>query len=128
MTDVVKFDHDPSEQEIFDAVLTNISKQGKCVDQSDKCQYRYKFGNGPYHRCAFGLFIPDEVYHEAFETLCIEEIIDHGEGLPKYLTTHLTLLESLQDAHDTSQGLRNFQLKMEMVADKYHQTIVYSAA
>lgn len=109
-------------QEIFDTVVTHLSKQGKrSVNIEGDCLYRGPGGLS----CAVGCLIPDSEYvHEMEGTL--DRLVDlfvTGELDAKVrpvtdelLDQHRDLIDDLHTAHDADLGKGNFLLWLRRAA------------
>ena len=141
--EIIQFDHEPSDQEVYDAAYEALIQQGlPSVDIKGNCVYR---NNG--YRCAVGLFIPDDVYDPSMENEGdLEELIGnwshdewYEEGdkrLPSWFNDKEGLLAALQVAHDKgaprhvsldmydeiriAEWLNTFLEGMESIADRFH--------
>lgn len=122
-----------TQQEIFDAVLGHLRKQGKAsVNDMDLCQYRGPGGAS----CAVGCLIPDELYDPLIEGVVSVQIMEGhlpfgrgGDGpqlrpIMARISNHLgaeneLLLSALQDAHDVDladSGIRAWEERMRLIA------------
>jgi hypothetical protein len=121
-------------QEIFDTVVRHLARQGrpslKFDPQTGKpsgCVYR-----GPDKTmCAVGVLLHDDEYRPIFDLdgLSVFILFDRGY-LPKRLHPHYSLLDDLQQAHDTgyviSYSRFNFPYLKEMlltIAKDHHLDI-----
>lgn len=86
-------------QEIFNAVVKGIYKQGKpSVSNDFACRYRSEDGC----KCAAGLLIPDEVYTPEMEgktSHYLRSKLASGQSLP-WTVEQDPLVRALQRAHD----------------------------
>lgn len=122
-----------TQQEIFDAVLAHLRKQGK-ASMSDPASCRYRGPGGT--SCAVGCLIPDELYDPLIENVSSTQIFKgyrpygRESDWPKLrpimdrLSKHLgaenePLLDALQRAHDSelvAQGLPAWEYRMRVIA------------
>lgn len=82
-------------QEIFDAVVDHLVKQGRRASTEDSCLYRTDDGL----KCAVGFLISDEEYQEEMEGKAVTELAGL-EMLPKRLLPEVHFLSELQSLHD----------------------------
>jgi len=117
------FDHEPTAQEIFDAVVKHLAKQKrKCAiptsetgSKTDTCKYRH---NG--YACAIGHLIPDEVYDPKMEGFTLSGLVDENfSGLPSYFSKYRNFLQYLQQAHDFCRGLSSIKEELGYVAKQF---------
>nr|QMS47937.1 hypothetical protein WG33_0136 [uncultured bacterium] len=127
-------------EEIYDAALAHIRKQGCPSINGAGCVYRDGKGNA----CAVGGLFPDSHYKPEFDKACSTSVASllsflcpHREDMRKALQAGgidpddkraIELLRSLQDAHD-SAGLRRsgdfmvtYEDNMRRVADCFSLT------
>jgi len=129
-------------QEIFDEVATHLAKQKVQSAKRNEargdhsCLYR-----GPNStKCAFGIFIPDELYSEALETTTVSTLmacarnkrknsVNYGYSAPlrnamtteliavlEPLDVHEDLLRQLQKIHDAETGPAFWGLQLAELA------------
>ena len=89
-------------QEIFDTVARHLLRQNACSRYLGDCMYRNPNGL----RCAVGILIPDDKYHENIETFDVYHPLVQA-ALPREVRRHTTLLRELQEVHD-EQGPENW--------------------
>lgn len=105
-------------QEVFDKVANHLRKQGRqSISADGECVYRSKNGL----KCAVGCLIPDENYNRYMEGRTVRELVKDSSDCPRdcldLFTTHLDLLEDLQQVHD--EGWASLEARLEMVASKH---------
>ena len=83
-------------QEIVDAVVEHLERQGGPAADRDGCFYR----TGDGKACAFGCLIPDTVYREHMENACSDAVFDMSPSLRRMYGEYQTLIEELQTIHD----------------------------
>lgn len=108
------FDHDPSQQEIFDEACNHFAKQKRRAKDHLGCAYRGAHipGDPPPCECAVGHFLPDPKfdgdagYRKEMERQGVENLwnSDMREYLPSWFGRQLDLLCRLQRCHDVSSS------------------------
>jgi hypothetical protein len=130
-------------QEIFDKVVNHLATQ-KVQSKARACLYRGPNGT----KCAFGIFIPDEVYSANLETHMAgillgvarskaagrANIEDASSGyraelweamtpeliaVLEPLQAHLNLLRELQAVHDNMDGVEDWARRLTNVANTH---------
>jgi hypothetical protein len=130
-------------QEIFDKVVNHLATQ-KVQSKGNVCLYRGPNGT----KCAFGIFVPDEVYSANLETHTAgillgaarakaagrANIEDASSGyraelweaitpeliqVLEPLQSHTALLRNLQAVHDAREGTRIWSHRLTDVADTH---------
>ena len=91
-----------TEQGIVEFVLEHLKEQGEAAVSGGACCYRTEDGKA----CAVGCLIPYSLYQKAMDSaefgLSVAAIVTkHFKDSLGYLLPHLTLLEELQDFHDS---------------------------
>ena len=85
-------------QEIFDKVVAHLRSQGCKSQESAGGMCVYRGPNGT--KCAAGCLIEDKYYRRAFEGNTFEHIILSSNALSAQFSTHVELIQALQNAHD----------------------------
>ena len=102
-------------QQIFDTVATHLIKQGKpALNAAGLCRYRGLEGS----KCAFGVLISDEMYHDKFEGYAarglikglhfnVESAEEHARqyGYEPYSVEYGALLATFADAEEKQKKL-----------------------
>lgn len=93
----VTFDHNPSQQDIMDAIFIRARDgRGKCLNKDYHCAYESE-GN----RCFIGIFLDPEIFGEALgnlnDLMMSKKYRDH---VPKWMYEHEEFLHALQSLHD----------------------------
>jgi len=99
-----------TEQEIFDAVVRHLKKQGRRALNKDQCVYRGSNGL----KCAVGCLISDAEYTPSMEGHTVDAIT-----LPERLRVHRRLLCHLQEDHDRALDLDDCLNSMRATAVQY---------
>lgn len=91
-------------QQIVEVLLKHFSRPDAVLgkpfdDDAPSCLYRVNEEATNPGRCAFGVFIPDQVYSPAFEGESISTLVSDVPVL-HYLAPHERLLATLQGLHD----------------------------
>lgn len=83
---------------ILDYIKTNFTgKSVRTMENGERCMYRDNDG----HKCAVGLFIPDEKYDPLMEGECARGVVIKF-GLEKFMPLDNDALMQLQQVHDES--------------------------
>jgi hypothetical protein len=127
-------------QQIFDQALNGIRAQGALAQQSVHMGCRYRLEkDGKTLACGVGQLIPDNVYDGAVENASAARLIDLAirGGLSDNSKVNLLadmlviagidvlnletarLLSRIQGAHDNSDGILEFEERMQRVAASY---------
>jgi hypothetical protein len=128
-------------QEMFDKVVDHLAAQKRpSVDNKLECRYRDPEGR----KCAFGIFIPDELYDPGMESIRAQSLISGSCGtgevacetgvywIPAELKKHLSqfagdqsFLQTLQGVHDSAHNINPDQ--PELMVKEWAQGL-YNAA
>lgn len=82
-------------QELFNATIDHLVRQGRPGSEYGKCRYRTKDGR----MCGVGCHITDEEYNPSWDKGYQSLPVKHIQ-LPQRLTEHSSLLREIQWAHD----------------------------
>ena len=113
-------------QEIFDTVVAHLRKQGvqSKLPGSNTCAYRSPEGL----KCAAGCLIPDEDYKEEFECWSVRSGVRPGQDeqnpsrvyfIKKFGVENISLIQQLQEIHDSAIGPHYWEDKLEELARSY---------
>lgn len=110
-----------TQQEVFNAAIEALAKQGRrSVTQpgAGGCVYR-----GPEGACcAFGFFIPEDVYDPEMEGSIAETVIQN-DGFPAWMKDQdmMRMFERLQNAHDLAY--LSYEDKFSTSLDRFGKTV-----
>ena len=96
-------------QQVFDTAYLGVMRQG-ALSKGDRASCYYRHPTLPL-KCAVGHLI-DDTLADAWEGLTV----GYNMNLPHALSPHRDLLMNLQEAHDASDNLGEFQERAEKVA------------
>ncbi len=89
-----------TKQEYFDKTVEHLARQGhRSINAEGQCRYRMPTGE----MCAFGIFIPDELYSEDLEGMSLDILVNKH----KVVFTgevFLGFAYDLQHIHDCTRG------------------------
>lgn len=97
-----------SAQEVLERTARHLFQQGcqavklvprKCGDGLEKTVFQCVYRDREGHKCAVGVWIPDEIYFPHMEVSPLQDLLFVVRGL-RYLFPHFNLLIQLQLAHD----------------------------
>lgn len=124
MSEVVKFDHDPSDQEVFDAIVERLyNGEGQAFNNKGCVYLDEKTGK----RCAVGIFIENVTPYMASCGVFFHLIDRYPNRIPEWFHTKKSLLSELQIVHDTStwkKGLFYGEHALERIAEKFNLNFV----
>ena len=100
-------------QKIFDTVATHLAVQGfrawnKLLEQ---CVFRAPDGS----KCAFGIFIPDDIYKRSMEDYGVETLIDEAPELRHEFKDHIEFLVTLQKIHDNHNNWTSVNMPAKLI-------------
>jgi len=102
-----------TKQETFDIVFKHLKQQGCKSLNGGRCLYRGPNGL----KCAAGVLIPDDKYHEGLEWATIDFGTRAGELL-RDLGHNIPLVRDLQLCHD-GLNVEDWGLRLEEIAKKH---------
>jgi hypothetical protein len=117
-----------TEQQVFNKAVTGVLGQGEpsiTDDESSACVYRGPRGL----KCAVGFLIKDREYCSQMEEVPVMDVIGMVPSLKKRLRDHVSLLDSIQRAHDAASVnydfLTHFCGRVVNVANKYNLKLTW---
>jgi hypothetical protein len=103
---------DISAQEVFEKTARHLFAQGcqavnfvprKDGEGSGKAGFQCVYRDREGHKCAVGVWIPDQIYFPRMEYYPLQDLMHMRREL-RYLSPHFELLCALQCAHDCPDG------------------------
>lgn len=114
-----------TEQEAYERMREWLGREGASKSESRNGLCVYRLGDG--NKCAVGVLIPDEEYHETFENATIDSV---AEACPSLEGLDLGFLSQAQNCHDHTPDNEEFSVvavgKLDRLAEEWGLEVVGS--